>query len=299
MYKYQRITAILLLLWVFLFGAAGCSTETDSVGSEIAETSEIKTSETSVTAENQPCCRETITDYRDGEIQERRLKFYDTHDNCVREEWYGMENGEPYLIRTETTVYEYNEDGTIAAANVNDGREQYRYGYSTDGKNIREEEYRNGELYMVSEFIYDDHGEFVCLHGTFHDEVTCYGGRWENEYDAQGLWIKGMRYDCETGELREVVEKTYDENGQIVQETRESLGGEYTEPNNSYYEYQYDENGNHSKTTQTNYIKDTLISTQVNIYAYDTDGRIIRREQYFNDELQSLYEYAYETIAES
>ena len=182
---------------------------------------------------------------------------YDEHGNrVVYDETYTTAE-DTYQLHIESE-YEYDADGKVLLEKSHDdldGTSYTRYEYDEEGKLVRKERGSiYDDTYVLSSYDiyeYDENG--VLKKETMYDEddaFTCAAEYNENgekiktkfeyaeivfeyEYDENGLVLKSLSYT--NGELEDIKEKIYDENGNVITETYYDADGNIK--NITKYEY--------------------------------------------------------------
>lgn len=168
------------------------------------------------------------------------------------------------------TVYDYNEHGDIVTEEHSDGQIKY-YTYDDSGRLARTDLKNGGGRVLASE-------------------------KWE--YDASG---KLFKYTNWAGSLSNT-EYVYNEDGRITKAIvedddgiREQIyeyfsDGNYSisgkNPNGQEYVVMYNKNGNIISTYNA--------GTKMSEYTYDTGGKVLRYESYYNSEIFEYTEFRYD-----
>lgn len=193
--------------------------------------------------------------YRNGELANRDIFFYDEHDNVILILFQtNPESDKPSKIEY---VYNYNADGTVSSKDMNvlagNGRNEHTdYEYDSNGNLICEKQYKNDILQFTNDYTLDSEGR--CILKTVDVKDCGIMSSTEYEYSEDGLVIKW------NSSHYEMIEPEY---------------GQST----------YDENGN---------LKEEIDGSKKSCYSYDSDNRLVSSEVYYNDELTYTYEYEYE-----
>ena len=218
----------------------------------------------------------TVTNYEDGEPISSEIDTYDEHGNVIK---IASKYSDFFY------AYDYNDDGTVRVKYADYSREEYEY---ENGLEVKCTEYNaDGEVYSVTTYTYDEHGNATSFSHGVGEFVS--RSAYEHEYDENGFWIKEIGYD-EDGEISGVATRVLGENGEVLSGTLEEKNALRT------YEHKYDENGReverHSTQTRDGEVKwERRIVTE-----YDEQGRISRKSEYRLDggeRLVSTEEYDY------
>lgn len=236
------------------------------------------------------------------------------NDGCLEEEYHKVDNEFGGITTTETFRDFSDEAGCYITR-------QYIYRYDEDanemGYESRNDNNRDGELdqHRVGTSFYDNDGQLdyslvkadgnvggvVGVDGIFDAEY-----RYENEYNAQGLYIKGItKLDLGLdGSIDELNTSTlqYDEEGRVIfsDYTRDSDNNPATPNAYSQTSFEFNEHGNQTKYS---YLSDgdgdgSTDSESSHTYTFNDENqqisRIYRHQNYSNSTARSYgYTYTY------
>ncbi|MDE6731471.1 MAG: hypothetical protein K2J77_01160 [Oscillospiraceae bacterium] len=218
----------------------------------------------------------TVTNYEDGELFSTNINTYDEHGNMIKNT---SKYGDIYY------AYDYNDDGTVRVEYSETSRKEYEY---ENGLEVKCTQYNAfGEVYSVSTYTYDEHGNATSFYHGVGEFVS--GCTYEHEYDENGFWIKEIGYD-EDGEISGVATRVLGENGEVLSGTLEEKNALRT------YEHKYDENGREVERHSTQTRGGEVVWERRVLTEYDEQGRVSRKEEYHLDggeRLVSTEEYEY------
>lgn len=214
--------------------------------------------------------------------------------------------------------YEYDEFGNcvkiITESNDTVETSEFKYIMDDEGRVLRQETYRNGELCFVDEFTYDKKGNELT-----HD-MTSYPKNEESDwrkytkdYNQKGeliretlhwnfngtyiIWdyedercVRQTVYNTENNQIEEYVVNTYDEKGNLI---RESLYGA-ADKLKRYTEYTWDETGR--VRTRKDYSADGTLDSYSSVATFDVYGNEIMSERYYDGELYQKIYNVYEQL---
>ena len=244
----------------------------------------------------------------DGELSARTVKYeYDEKGRLLR-----TLSGDKQDVFNESK-YEYDENGNVtllASYNQNGLYMKHEYVYDQKGTKILEKTYDKDNV-LSKKTEYDQNGKTKLYVEYFPDGRV----KIENKCNREGHLISSVEYTydgeiakqsdySETGKLLRsvsleyhadgtrntfVVEKSYNENGDMIR---------YTESNNDEllfgeeYEYTYDENKKPTLTVRYEIVNGKKALSKKTNATYDENGTLIRK-RIFNGRgvLTGLYEY--------
>lgn len=219
----------------------------------------------------------TVTSYENGELYSTNINTYDDHGNVIKR---SSKYSDFYF------AYEYNDDGTVRVEYSETSRKEYEY---ENGLEVKCTTYNaNGEVYSVTTYTYDEHGNATSFYHGVGEFVS--GCTYEHEYDENGFWIKEIGYD-DDGEISGVGTRVLGENGEVLSGTLEEKNALRT------YEHKYDENGREIERHSTQTRGGEVTWERRVLTEYDEQGRISRKSEYRLDggeRLVSTEEYEYD-----
>lgn len=184
------------------------------------------------------------------------------------------------LLRAET--YFPDENGTPSEPNVSVYTVE-------DGKCVKEETYRDGELDLVYKREYDGQGGLSyeqLIRIREGEEELQYTHRYENSYDGEGHLTEQIYTNDEEPSQNTHTRYAYDEKGNLIRQAEIRYDREYT-----VTEYTRDEHGSILKERK---LEDGVLQSEASYrFAYDGDGRILRQED-LSVTPAAVTEYAYD-----
>ena len=216
--------------------------------------------------------------------------------------------------------YEYDEFGALVKiiTESNDTVEstEFKYKYTVDeeGRILRREEYRNGEVCFVHEFTYDKKGNELTQEQTsFSKNEDPYWRKYTKEYNRKGeliretlhwnfnekyiVWdyedercIRQTVYAEDTDKIVEYYVNTYDEKGNLIRESQYDAADNLK----CYTEYTWDETGR--VQTRKDYSADGTLQSDFDVLTFDEYGNEIMHERYSDGELYWKTYHIYEQL---
>ena len=199
----------------------------------------------------------------------------------------------------ERTEYTYDDRGELLRERITDGRNhlheiQYTITRDEDGRVIRREKIRDGQLIETEDFTYEEdtlrERKDVCYAFDRTETVT-------EEYE-DGLLIRCTRETKIGNRIAASVTDYRYENGYLVEESSDLYRLAYTYENGELIRKEYILNGSHQSSWEYAYSDDTVALTQYDefgtviareVSTYDHAGNLIRVEYY--DGAEKLWQY--------
>lgn len=228
------------------------------------------------------CVCSVTTRTADGSVKAVEYTVYDEHDNMI-----ALIGGDSAYYYT----YEYDKDGNIIKKydGLTNATEEYEY---KDGLAVKMRYTNNDGQTMEETYEYDEHGTRIktthyiaALDDTSVNET-------KPEYDAQGRLVRETYYNSD-GSVFSVDEYEYNDKGEIVKETSNGAGSEYTR------EYVRDERGNVLSEHQKKVKNDGTVTGETRTeYEYNSDNKKISEKKFTvengKETPKTSWEYVYE-----
>ncbi len=212
--------------------------------------------------------------YYDGEEHERFVWEYDENGNKTLEEKY--ENGE----LAEQNKWEYGDNGKKILEKTfritSKGETVSNRQFDSNGKEILDEEYENGELVKKETHRYNEKGDIVLLERYYlTDGVLELAYKQEDtyKYDENGYMIFHEISD-KNGKITGKTEWKYRDDGKMIYKISHDENGDILEKK----DYTFDSDGN--CIAYTGYFGGESPYTDRNVLEYDNEGRNTLNETY-------------------
>lgn len=294
--KKKIIIMIIILIVVFLFIICHC-TANEEMGPKFI-----------VTACNQEFLEDGVVVRHDNET-------YTYNDEGLVVYSVSYQDGSLYSQKT----WEYDEFGNPVKV-ITEGNDmveiaEYKNTLDKEGRILRQEIYRNGELLSVDEFTYDRKGNELTHEYTLfsENEEASDWRRYTKTYDWKGkliqqtlhwnfnaeyiIWdyidelcVRQTFYETSADKILEYWEKTYDRKGKLIRESRYDEAGNL----NFYSECFWDETGR--VQAKTNHDADGTLQNHSDIFTYDEYGNLVMQERCRDGKVYWKISYIYEQL---
>lgn len=269
----KRINAILIAT-TMLFSLVACKNEMPEKFEAMPDT----LSEEELTIpENEPAYKCIESHYDNGELKEKYEILYDEHDHTIKKNRLDINTGD--VIHSSLD-------------------REYGLVYDENGNLLKDIWYSNDKNDIGAVFIntYDEAGNQTSItwYVNFSGELKK-KSYYEFKYDEHGNNTEWFSADVDEG-VETVYKYTYeyDENGNI---TKKTVDNSDHKDEIEEYTYTYDDAGNilteiYRKTIKK--IGEDTISENGWVYEYDSNGNLIKSENFFDDKADSYVTYEYD-----